>query len=167
MDIQTRIDSETMSIKEEIVAIRRHIHKNPEIGLETYKTADYIATALDESTIAFKHQVGKAGVVATIEGREPGPCILIRADMDGLPLTEITGLGYASEVEGKMHACGHDLHAAALVGVAKILTRIKPHIKGSYKLAFQPGEETLNGAAAMIDEGLLENPTPPGSAGVS
>lgn len=165
MNIQKLIDHEAGKIRNEIITIRREIHKNPEIGLDLFNTADLIARALSESRIPFRQNIGETGVVALIEGSEPGPCILLRADMDALPLNEATGLAYASRVRGKMHGCGHDLHAAALVGTAKILWKIRAQLRGTFKLAFQPGEETLNGAAAMIDDGLLLNPAPRAALG--
>jgi amidohydrolase len=165
MTIQTLIDNEAENIRNEIITIRREIHKNPEIGLELFNTAHLIVQALADSQIPFQQKIGQTGVVALIEGNEPGPCILLRADMDALPLNEATGLTYASRARGKMHACGHDLHAAALVGVAKILWKLRDQLKGTFKLAFQPGEETLNGAAAMIEDGLLINPVPKAALG--
>ena len=104
MKIQTLIDHEAGKIRNEIVTIRREIHKNPEIGLDLFNTADLIARALSESRIPFREKIGGTGVVALIEGSEPGPCILLRADMDALPLNESTGLAYASRVSGK-NAC--------------------------------------------------------------
>ncbi|NNK95068.1 MAG: amidohydrolase [Desulfobacterales bacterium] len=165
MNIQTLIDDEVNRIGKEIVSLRRVIHEHPEIGLEVFHTAHVIVQSLHDSGIPCKDKVGGAGVVVHIEGKEPGPCILLRADMDGLPLTEETGLGYASKVKGKMHACGHDLHAAALTGVAKILWSLRGQLKGSFKLVFQPGEETLDGAEAMIEDGLLVNPVPQAALG--
>lgn len=160
MELQTLIDEKVKEISPHIVKLRRSIHENPELGLEIFNTADLITRSLKKSGIPYRDGVGKTGIIALIEGTVPGPCILLRADMDALPLTEITGLEYASRIPGKMHACGHDLHAAALVGVAKVLWSLRDRIKGTYKLAFQPGEETLNGAEAMIEDGLLEDPVP-------
>jgi amidohydrolase len=160
MELQTLIDEKVKEISQEIINLRRVIHENPELGLETYNTAEVIASSLRGSGIPFTEKIGKTGVVALIKGANAGPCILLRADMDALPLTENTGFKYTSKVEGKMHACGHDLHAAALAGIAKVLWHLRDHIKGTYKLMFQPGEETLNGAVAMIEDGILENPVP-------
>lgn len=160
MDLQTSIDEKVKKIDEEIISLRRLIHQNPELGLEVFNTAAVIAQSLRDSGIPFKEGVGKSGIVVLIEGKIPGPCLLLRADMDALPLTEVTGLEYSSKIEGKMHACGHDLHAAVLVGVAKVLWSLRDHLSGTFKLAFQPGEETLNGAEAMIEDGLLVDPAP-------
>ena len=160
MVMQTLIDEKVDKINSKIITLRRKIHENPELGLDTFNTATLIAESLRKIGIPYKEGIGKTGIVAVIEAKAPGPCILLRADMDALPLTEVTGLNYASKIEGKMHACGHDLHAAALVGVAEILWVLRDRIKGTYKLMFQPGEETLNGAEAMIADGVLEDPAP-------
>jgi len=165
MNIQTLIDREVTNVRDEVIAIRRDIHRNPETGLDVFKTAETIGGALSAHGIPFRNNIGQTGIVAMVDGGKPGPCILVRADMDALPLTETTGLTYASQVEGKMHACGHDLHAAALVGVARILWKLKNQLKGCFKLVFQPGEETLNGAAAMIEDGLLNDPVPTAALG--
>lgn len=165
MELQTRIDKKVEEIFDEIVALRRALHKNPELGLDLFETADFISLVLEKSGIPHQKNIGKSGIVSLVEGIEPGPCVLLRADMDALPLTEMTGLAYSSNNRGLMHACGHDLHAAALVGVAKVLWHLRDHLKGSYKLAFQPGEETLTGAEAMINDGLLENPIPQAAFG--
>ena len=160
MDLQTLINEKVEKINSKIITLRRKIHENPELGFDVFNTANLIAKSLGEIGIPYKDGVGKTGIVAVIEAKTPGPCILLRADMDALPLTEITGLEYASKIDGKMHACGHDLHAAALVGVAEVLWYLRDRIKGTYKLMFQPGEETLNGAEAMIEDGVLEDPVP-------
>lgn len=165
MEIQALIDKKVEEINAKIIDLRRKIHENPELGLEVFNTAALIAKSLSELGIPCKEGVGKTGIVAVIEAKSPGPCILLRADMDALPLTEMTGLEYSSKIEGKMHACGHDLHAAALVGVAEVLWSLREHINGTYKLMFQPGEETLNGAEAMIADGVLEDPVPSAAFG--
>jgi amidohydrolase len=102
--------------------------------------------------------VGKTGVIALIEGSKPGPTIGIRADMDALPIHEETGLAFASKIPGKMHACGHDVHTVIALGVAAALTELREMLHGRVKLIFQPAEETLSGAAAMIADGALEDP---------
>ena len=160
MVIQTLIDEKVEKINSKIINLRRKIHENPELGLDVFNTATLIAKSLKQIGIPYKEGIGKTGIVAVIEAKAPGPCLLLRADMDALPLTEITGLEYASKNKGKMHACGHDLHAATLVGVAEILWYLRDRINGTYKLMFQPGEETLNGAEAMIADGVLEDPAP-------
>ena len=165
MEIQALIDKKVEKINAKIIDLRRKIHENPELGLDVFNTATLIAKSLSELGIPYKEGVGKTGIVAVIEAKSPGPCILLRADMDALPLTEMTGLKYASKIEGKMHACGHDLHAAALVGVAEILWYLRDQISGPYKLMFQPGEETLTGAGAMIADGVLEDPVPSAAFG--
>ena len=102
--------------------------------------------------------VGKTGVVALLEGKVPGPCVLLRADMDALPVHEMNDVPYRSTVEGVMHACGHDCHVAALLATARVLKRLGPLERGSLKLVFQPAEEGGNGALAMIEDGVLESP---------
>jgi amidohydrolase len=165
MKIQTLIDQTIEKINPKIINLRRKIHENPELGLDVFNTAALIAKSLGELGIPYKEGVGETGIVAIIEAKSPGPCILLRADMDALPLIEMTSLEYSSKIDGKMHACGHDLHAAALVGVAEILWYLRDQISGTYKLMFQPGEETLNGAEAMIAEGVLEDPVPTAAFG--
>ncbi len=100
--------------------------------------------------------LGKTGIVGMIEGGAPGPTLLIRADMDALPIHERTGLGYASEADGKMHACGHDIHTVTLLGAAEVIKGLAPQLRGRVALVFQPAEELLSGAAAMIADGALE-----------
>lgn len=160
MSAQKQIFPLAQEAAPELIALRRHIHQHPELGLDLPETAGLVAQALAAEGIPFKEGVGQSGIVACIEGGKPGPCLLLRADMDALPITEQTGLEYASTIEGRMHACGHDLHTAALVGVAKVLWALRDSLHGTFKLAFQPGEEGLKGARAMIADGLLQNPTP-------
>ncbi|MDF2437271.1 MAG: N-acyl-L-amino acid amidohydrolase [Bacteroidota bacterium] len=146
----------------EIISIRRHLHENPEISFEEYKTSDFIAARLREYDIPFKQGVVKTGIVALIEGKKPSrKVIALRADMDALPITETNSCEYISRNVGLMHACGHDAHCASLLGAAKILNELKGKFEGTVKLIFQPGEEKLpGGASLMIKEGVLENPAP-------
>lgn len=160
MELHKLIDENVNDIHSQVVSLRRSIHEHPELGLKAFKTAQIIAEFLKKDDIPFKSGVGRSGILALIEGRMPGPCVLLRADMDGLPLQETTGLEFASKIPGKMHACGHDLHAGALAGTARILWRLKDRFKGTCKLMFQPGEETLSGAKAMIEDGVLDAPIP-------
>ena len=165
MDLQSAIDHKIDDIYDEIVQLRRTIHENPELGLDLFNTAELVASALEAEGIPLTRNIGKTGIVALIETAKPDPCVLLRADMDALPLTEKTGFSYASKTAGRMHACGHDLHAASLVGIAKVLWHLKDRIGGTYKLVFQPGEESLNGAESMITDGVLENPVPQAAFG--
>jgi amidohydrolase len=152
------VSAEARSINSEIVRHRRHIHNFPEIGLETPRTAEYIAGELRQMGIEVTTGVGGHGAVGLIRGTSAGKCIGLRADMDALPIQEETGLPFASSRPGMMHACGHDSHVAMLLGAAKILSRHRDRLRGSVKLVFQPGEEGPGGAKAMIDDGVLENP---------
>jgi amidohydrolase len=144
----------------EICAIRRHFHKHPELSGEEFRTAEYICKKLDEYGISYVKGVAETGVVGIINGKNPeSNNIALRADMDALPLKEANAVEYKSEYPGKMHACGHDVHMACLLGAAKILVSLKDRFEGSIKLIFQPSEETYpGGAIRMIREGVLNNP---------
>lgn len=146
---------------EEVVAIRRHLHAHPELSFQEYNTAQYIADRLEAYGIPYQ-KMANTGLLAIIEGRNPtNKVIALRADIDALPIVEANNVPYKSQKEGVMHACGHDVHAASLLGTAKILQGIKDHLSGSIKLIFQPGEEKMpGGASIMIKEGALENPKP-------
>ncbi len=149
-----------------IVEWRRHLHHNPEIGLETPRTASFIVDRLKETGIGeIKTGVGKNGVTALIRGKQPGGVLGIRADMDALNMKEDTGLAFASGND-YMHACGHDAHVAMLLGAAQILMENLDELKGSVKLIFQPSEETAEGAPAMIEDGVLDNPPLDGIIGL-
>lgn len=145
----------------ETVAIRRHLHQNPELSFEEYATSDFVKSQLDLIGISYT-SMATTGVVGLIKGDLPSAKVIaLRADMDALPITEVEGRSYGSQNVGIMHACGHDVHTASLLGVAKILHQLKPHFGGTIKLIFQPGEERLpGGASIMIAEGVLENPVP-------
>ncbi|NBR52070.1 MAG: amidohydrolase [Rhodobacteraceae bacterium] len=135
---------------------RQHIHRNPELGMHCEKTAEYVVERLKEFGITEIHTgIATSGVVAIIEGQGDGPTIGLRADMDALPLTEITGLEYASQNSGKMHACGHDGHTTMLLGAARYLAETR-NFKGRVALIFQPAEETGGGAEVMVQEGMLD-----------
>jgi amidohydrolase len=142
----------------EIVEIRRRIHRHPEIGLELPLTQAVIVEEL--RALGLDTQTGKnvSSVTATIEGGRPGPTFILRADMDALPLQEETGLEFSSEVAGAMHACGHDIHVAMLLGAARLLLGRRDELAGRVLLMFQPGEEGFHGARSMLEEGLLNVP---------
>ncbi|MEI7982687.1 MAG: M20 family metallopeptidase [Bacteroidota bacterium] len=146
----------------EIVYIRRHFHRHPELSCEEFQTAEFIGSKLEEYGIPYKKGVAGTGIVGLIKGKKPASrCIALRADMDALPVVEENDVEYKSENPGKMHACGHDVHMACLLGAAKILTRMKDQFEGTVKVIFQPSEETYpGGAIRMIKEGVLENPKP-------
>ena len=136
------------------------LHAHPELSGQEEKSAEYIAAALRAMGLEPIERVGGYGVVALIEGAKPGKCVGLRADFDALPVTELTGSEYASQNPGVCHACGHDAHAAMLLGAAHILNDMKGEFSGTVKLIFQPAEEKpdISGARAMIADGVLENP---------
>lgn len=141
---------------EEMAGWRRHIHRNPEIGLDCRQTAAFVAERLRDFGVDELHEgIGVSGLVALIRGRGEGPVIGLRADMDALPMQEATGADYASGVAGRMHACGHDGHTAMLLGAAKYLAETR-NFAGTVALIFQPAEETGEGAKAMLAEGMME-----------
>lgn len=140
-----------------LIEIRRDIHAHPETGFDTVRTAARVAAELRDLGLTVQTGVGRTGVVAEIAGSGPGPCLILRADMDALPIEEQTGLPYASTISGRMHACGHDLHTASLLGAAKALVALAPGLNGTVRLVFQPAEETQeSGAAAMVADGAAE-----------
>lgn len=145
---------------DDTVSIRRHLHKNPELSFEEYETSKYIQRKLTDYGISFQSGIVETGVVGLVEGQNPeSKCIALRADIDALPIFEQNDFSYSSENEGVMHACGHDVHTASLLGTARILNDLKNDWEGSVKLIFQPGEEKLpGGAMLMIQQGVLDNP---------
>jgi len=147
-------------LSDEIVALRRKIHEHPELAFEEQQTAMRVEEFLNQLGIPCRTGIGKTGIVALLPGGKPGPTIAIRADMDALPINEPDGLPFASKVPGKMHACGHDAHTAIVLGVAAILSRMKDDIAGRVMFVFQPAEETLCGAAAMLEAGAFADPAP-------
>lgn len=162
MDLKEKIRSLAEKYQPEIIAVRRHIHANPEISFQEFSTAKFISAKLKEACIPFKDGIVKTGIVALIEGKDPGKkTIALRADIDALAIKEENKTEYVSKNEGVMHACGHDVHTASLLGTAKILNEIKNEFEGTVKIIFQPGEEKApGGASLMIKEGVLENPKP-------
>ena len=140
--------------------LRRDFHKHPELGFQEFRTAGIVSKELNELGLEVSTGIGKTGVVAMIEGSKPGPVILIRFDMDALPIKEATGAEYASVHPGVMHACGHDAHTAIGLTVAKLLHAHRDELGGTAKLVFQPAEEGLGGALAMVEDGVLANPRP-------
>ena len=146
----------------DVQAIRHHIHSNPELSFKEHNTSSFISEKL--TSWGIKHQTGVAdtGIVALIEGKNPGKkCIALRADMDALPIQEANDVPYRSKNDGVMHACGHDVHSSCLLGAARILHELRDEWEGTIKLIFQPGEEKHpGGASLMIKAGALEDPKP-------
>ena len=153
-----RIKSLAKELEADIIDVRRHLHQFPGLSFEEYESAQYIHALLDSWNIEHEF-VTETGVVARIEGRNPGKrTIALRADIDALPIQEKNDCQYKSAVDGVMHACGHDAHAAMLLGAAKILAQLKDEFEGTIKLIFQPGEEKLpGGASVMIEKGVLKD----------
>lgn len=152
------IRARAQELATELSQTRREIHRHPELAFCEQRTARYICDRLEELGIEYRAGVGKTGVVGDIRGARPGKTILLRADMDALPVTELTAAPYASQNRGVMHACGHDSHVACLLGAAKILQENRDSFGGNVKLMFQPAEEDAGGAMPMIEDGLMENP---------
>lgn len=142
-------------------AIRREFHRHPELGFQEFHTADIILRELSKlDGFSIQSGLAKTGLVALLKGTKPGKTVLLRFDMDALPVKENTGVSFASENEGVMHACGHDGHMAIGLTIAKIMAENQNNFAGTLKFVFQPAEEGLGGALRMIDAGILENPQP-------
>ena len=148
---------EAQALRETIIAARRRLHQNAETGFDLEKTAAFVREQLCGMGIQ-PQACGKAGIVAVVEGKKPGKTFLLRADMDALPIREETDLDFRAE-NGCMHACGHDMHTAMLLGAARLLCAHKDDLCGTVKLMFQPAEELFEGSSDMLRAGLLENPT--------
>jgi amidohydrolase len=150
------VHEDAVALRDVLVRLRRRLHAEPEIGLDLPRTQEKVLAALDG--LPLEVTVGEAltSVTAVLRGSRPGPVVLLRADMDALPVQERTGLDYASAVDGAMHACGHDLHTTMLVGAAHLLAGRRDELSGDVVFMFQPGEEGWDGSAAMIAEGVLD-----------
>lgn len=156
-----QIRAKATSLLGEWKRIREHIHAHPELSFQEFETAQFIAAELNKLNIPFSQGIAGTGIVALIEGKNPSKrCLAIRAELDALPITELNDTPYKSQNEGIMHACGHDVHAACLLGVATLMNEMRDEWEGSLKLIFQPGEEMHpGGGSLMIAEGVLNNPT--------
>ncbi len=151
------IESPTERLTARVTELRRTIHRRPELGFEEHETAALVERELASLGIEYR-RVAKTGVVGVIRGALPGRVVALRADMDALPITERTGLPFASEIEGKMHACGHDAHTSMLLGAAHVLAGMRDRLHGAVVLLFQPAEEGPGGAEPMIAQGALDDP---------
>jgi amidohydrolase len=169
--LKTTVSKKADAIEKQIIAWRRDFHEHPELGNREVRTSGIIAAYLKSLGIEVKTGVATTGVIGVLKGGKPGPVVALRADMDGLPVTERVDLPFASKVKttyngqevGAMHACGHDSHMAILMGVAEVLSSIKADLRGTVKFIFQPAEEGVplgekGGAEQMVKEGALENP---------
>jgi hippurate hydrolase len=146
--------------QESMVSLRRAIHAEPELGLDCPRTTEKLKAALEGLPLAISDSKATSGFVARLDGARPGRTVLLRGDMDALPIHEETGLEFASRTAGHMHACGHDTHSAMLASAARILCGKREEIAGTILFMFQPGEEGFQGARHMIEEGLLDDPAP-------
>ena len=154
IDLKEAIQAE----EEGMVSIRRDLHAHPELAFQEERTANLIADRLGGLGLRVSTGIASTGVVGLLEGSAPGPTLMLRADMDGLPIQETSNAPYRSQANEVMHACGHDGHMAALLGVASVLAKNRTALKGRVKFVFQPAEETMSGAQAMIDQGVMDNP---------
>jgi amidohydrolase len=157
---------EAMGIKDETITLRRDFHKHPELGFEEVRTSKIVADTLESLGLSVTRGVAKTGVVGILEGVRKSPVLLLRFDMDALPIVEGTGVDYASQNPGVMHACGHDSHVAIGLSVAKLLSEKRDSLQGTLKFVFQPAEEGGGGAEKMVEGGVLEDPKPDYSMGV-
>ncbi len=155
-DLQSAIAAATAAIEPHLIEVRRDLHTHPELAFEEVRTSGIVVAELARLGIPHQTGIGRTGVVGTITGGKAGPTLAIRADMDALPIQEQTKLAFASQQAGKMHACGHDIHTTTLLGVAAVLQGLAPQLAGTIRLLFQPAEEAIGGAAAMIADGALD-----------
>ncbi|RJP70052.1 MAG: amidohydrolase [Candidatus Abyssobacteria bacterium SURF_17] len=156
--MKTLIREQAGKLFDWLVETRRDLHAHPELGLQEVRTSARVAEELGKLGLEVKTGIGTTGVVGLLRGTSPGGTIAIRADMDALPITEETGLPFASQNEGLMHACGHDGHVAMALGAARVLSNLRERIRGNVKFIMQPAEENYGGARDMVAEGALENP---------
>ncbi|MEI6408916.1 MAG: M20 family metallopeptidase [Bacteroidota bacterium] len=160
--MKERIHELAHQFQPDVVSLRRHLHTYPELSFEEVETGRFVAEQLDRLGIEYKRGIAGNGIVALIKGKKPSKKVVaLRADMDALPITEANDVPYKSQHPGVMHACGHDVHTASLLGAVRILHELRGQFEGTVKCLFQPGEEKLpGGASIMIREGALKNPTP-------
>jgi len=171
--LREEADRRAAEVEDKVVAWRRDIHENPELGNREFRTAELVAEHLRSLGIEVQTGVAHTGVVGVLRGGRPGPVVALRADMDALPVTEMADVPFASKVRteydgqevGVMHACGHDVHTAVLMGAAEVLAGMRDRLSGTVKFIFQPAEEGApagerGGASLMVAEGVLENPRP-------
>lgn len=151
---------EAQELQPQLIAWRRDFHRHPELGFKEFRTSGIVAKHLASLGLEVQIGIGKTGVVGVLDGGKPGPVVMLRFDMDALPITELNQTDYVSENAGVMHACGHDAHTAIGMGIAQLMSQHRDEIAGTLKFVFQPAEEGENGALAMIRDGVLNDPAP-------
>jgi amidohydrolase len=154
------IPAEAQVLRDQLVAWRRDFHRHPELGFQEFRTSGIVAKYLSSLGMEVQTGIGQTGVVGLLEGSQPGPIVMLRFDMDALPIQELNQTDYVSQTPNVMHACGHDAHTAIGLGIAQLLARHREELAGTIKFVFQPGEEGCGGALAMIADSVLENPKP-------
>jgi amidohydrolase len=160
-DWKKLISEQVGTLAEEVIKIRRDLHQHPEVSGKEERTSALVADYLADLGIKVRRCQGNFGVVGLLPCANPGPTVALRADMDALPLTEATGAEFTSQVQGVMHACGHDIHTAVQLGTAAVLHRLRDRLEGNALFLFQPSEEFFpGGAVGMIREGVLDDPRP-------
>src|SRR5262245_38764802 len=160
MPMRVDLRPDVRAVKPGIIALRRALHQHPELAFSEVWTAATLAARMRSLGLAVQEGIGGTGVLAMLAGARPGRTLLLRADMDGLPMEETTGREYASQLPDRNHACGHDVHAAIVAGVAEVLQRHRDRIAGRCAFVFQPADEPMRGALRMIEDGLLERVKP-------
>ena len=154
--MSTDYQAQAHAMQDQLVAWRRDLHMHPEMGFEEIRTAGIVTEHLERLGYQVHTGIAKTGVVGVLQGARPGPTVMLRFDMDALPIQEANQVAYSSQTPGVMHACGHDGHVAIGMGVAALLQRHRDELAGTVKLVFQPGEEGMNGAEVMVQEGALD-----------
>lgn len=156
----SNLKSEAIALQDQLVLWRRDFHRHPELGFKEFRTSGIVAKHLANLGLEVQIGIGKTGVVGVLDGGKPGPVVMLRFDMDALPITELNQTDYVSENPGVMHACGHDAHTAIGMGIAQLMAQHRDEIAGTLKFVFQPAEEGENGALAMIRDGVLNDTAP-------
>ncbi|NLC55587.1 MAG: amidohydrolase [Armatimonadetes bacterium] len=158
MSPEWTLSPEVEQVIPEVIATRRDLHQHPELGYQERRTAGIVAERLRALGVPVRTGIAETGVVGLVRGHHEGATVMLRADMDALPLQEATGLPYASQTPGVMHACGHDGHTAMLLGAARVLAETRDQLRGCVKLVFQPAEESYGGAQRLVEAGVLRDP---------
>ena len=151
---------EALALREQLVAWRRDFHRHPELGFQEFRTSSIVAKHLSSLGMEVQTGVGRTGVIGLLEGSQPDPVVMLRFDMDALPIQEMNQTDYVSQTPNVMHACGHDAHTAIGMGIAQLMAQHRDELKGTLKFVFQPAEEGCGGALAMIKDRVLEDPKP-------